>query len=470
MMKKFISLILLVISSQFLLAQEEVYKIDYTLFVDDSFKSNLQDIDSTNENADLLISMLEGFKNESLLSAWVGKEKNKIQSNYLDVWIQLRDTKAKTLVRLDTSNSTYSTIAYNGEPNLLLKPVQLSTETKTIAGQECKLAIFEFDFEDMEIEETPKIEVWYSEKIPQIVWGEYQYLTDVPGAALEISTSGVSFIAKNVSKLTVPNSFFDIPDGYTEVDSLDPDYSEMFENIEMGEGILAYFDQDLNKYGMKKENGEIITEPIFGSITPFNNKIAIAFYDLDGFALIDVNGKNVSKTNFEYIGFDPELNAYQYMLEGRMSMMDDKGNPIWKNSYEYFTPFTGNYSIISENGQSGVIDKKGDIVVPLTEHIIVSNDNFHYITEEKNEFKAYEIKSNKFVISGYTFLSTTNSENIFKASEDGENFGLINKNGEVILPFEYVYISDFTNGLATAMKNGENEEVTINTQGEIITE
>jgi hypothetical protein len=33
-----------------------------------------------------------------------------------------------------------------------------------------------------------------------------------------------------------------------------------------------------------------------------------------------------------------------------------------------------------------------------------------------------------------------------------------------------VYISDFTNGLATAMKNGENEEVTINTQGEIITE
>ena len=57
-----------------------------------------------------------------------------------------------------------------------------SEESATILGFPCKLAVIEIFSEDSS-DESGKVEIWYTEKIPQIFWGNYQYLNQIPGAA-----------------------------------------------------------------------------------------------------------------------------------------------------------------------------------------------------------------------------------------------------------------------------------------------
>ena len=55
-------------------------------------------------------------------------------------------------------------------------------QKKKIAGYTCKLAKIIVN-ED----HTATIHIWYTEDLPQAYWGEYAYLNNIPGAALEIS-------------------------------------------------------------------------------------------------------------------------------------------------------------------------------------------------------------------------------------------------------------------------------------------
>jgi len=466
-MNKFFALLLFSFFHHISFAQQDVYLIDYTVSITDSVKTEIEELDelegSTNN---LFLSILQEMENQPVLQAWVGKYQNKIQSNLFEQWIQLTDTKNKTVFRLDAERLRYTKLNFDPE-NQYTNTIRLdSKENTVIAGFPCKLAIMEINSD--ENAEPSKIEIWYTEKIPAIVWGDYQYLSKVPGAALKISTGGIAFQAKEISKSTVANGYFEVPNNYTEVADLEYLNTDSFEDIELGEGIIAYFDSTEYLYGLKTQNGVIISEPKFSTINQFINGIAVATNEDNLSALVDKGGNNITDFIYEYISYDPELAAYQYSVDGKMSAMDEKGNPIWENSFEYFTPFNQDYSVASKTGQSGIIDKKGNLVIPMTNKLIIVNDNYYYITDEDKEFKAYEIKTNKFVISGFPYLYITNIENLFKVSEDGENFGLVNSKGEIILPLEYSYIEDFKDGFATAMKNNESEEVTIDSKGEII--
>lgn len=468
-MKKIFTLLVLVTSFQVSFAQQDVFKIDYTVSIDESLKAEIAGSDSIENSMDgLFFDIMEELKNQAVMQAWVGKDQYKIQSNFLDTWVQITDNNTHTVVRLDSANSRFTKLDFEST-NMLAGPINLENkETAIIAGFPCKLAIMEIESEE-EGTEPAIVEIWYTEKIPQIVWGEYQYLRDVPGAVLKISTAGASFFAIDIKKIKTPNNFFQIPDNFTEVDDLENLESETFEDVDLGEDLVAYFDSTSYQYGLSTTEGTVLTEPKFSSIGPFNNGYAIASNEASLSAIIDNKGNNKTDFIYEYIYFDPELNAYQYSIDGRMSMMDVNGTAIWKNHYDYFSPFTQSFSVANLDSKSGIIDRKGDIIVPFSDRSILVNDNYYYITDEEGTYKAYDIKNNKLILSGYAYLFVTNVENLLKVSEDGENFGLVNSKGEVILPMEYGYITDFQNGTASAMKNNSDEEIIINSKGEKIT-
>ena len=468
-MKKIFTLLVLVTSFQVSFAQQDVFKIDYTVSIDESLKAEIAGSDSIENSMDgLFFDIMEELKNQAVMQAWVGKDQYKIQSNFLDTWVQITDNNTHTVVRLDSANAKFTKLDFEST-NIFSGPINLDNkETEIIAGFPCKLATMEIGSEEEDIEPTI-VKIWYTEKIPPIVWGEYQYLREVPGAALKISTAGASFFALDIKKIKVPNNFFEIPDTYTEVDDLENLESENFEDLDLGEDLIAYFDSTAYLYGLRTTEGTVLTEPKFSSIGPFINGYAIASNETSLSAIIDNKGNNKTDFIYEYTYFDPELNAYQYSIDGKMSMMDVNGTPIWKNHYDYFSPFTQNFSVANLDSKSGIIDRNGEIIVPFSDRSILVNDNYYYITEEDGKYNAYDIKNNKLILSGYAYLFVTNVENLFKVSEDGENFGLVNSKGEIILPMEYSYITDFQIETASAKKNNSDEEIIINSKGEIIT-
>ncbi|WP_313189589.1 WG repeat-containing protein [Sphingobacterium sp.] len=458
-MKKLFSFIVSTLLFQFALAQQEVYKIDYSIAVDPAFKGNIEEIQPDDpETTDLFRAVLEAMEGETVLEAWVGKTENKIKSNLFQQWVYLRNTEEKTLFRIDTNTLRFSRIPYIPQ-NAPEYPVNLdSKETTTIAGYPCKLAVIEIG-----PEENGQVEIWYTEKIPQIFWGEYQYLSQVPGAALKISTLGVAFIAQDISTVQVPDQYFKVPKNYSLVEDFDHILDDKFEDIELGEDLIAYYDSTSFLYGLKSTDGNIISKPNFLSISAFNNGTAVAVDESGTSALIDNKGKNITEYIYDMIAYDSELNAYIYSKEGKMSVMDDKGNTTWTSEFDTVNPFSSDYTIVTLKDKSGLVDKKGKIVVPITYKNLYINNNRYFVVDNDVQSEIYEIQGEKLVLDGYKFLFITEIDGIFVASKDAETFGLLNSKGEIILPFEYSYIT-VSDGVATVLKNGEDQEQTINLQ------
>ncbi len=463
-MKKLFSIVLLALFCKASLAQQEVFKIDYTIAIDEDLKSEMENADSEGESiTNMTLSLLEGLAGESVLHAWIGKQNYKIESKIFQQWIQLTDSKAKTSFRLDTEAQTFTKLPYDDEPDF--SNIKFDNEQTTmIAGFPCKLAILEVDADPLEDTDPVEVEIWYTEKIPQIVWGDYQYLKQIPGAALRIGSDGLSFEAKTISKEKVANDYFEIPENYTEAE----EESYQIEDTDLGEGIIAYYDSTSMLFGLKDADNNILTEAIFSNVDYFVNAVAIASNEEEKMALIDTKGNEITKFIYDYIVFDPELNGYLYAKDETMSAMDKTGKDLWANSFESINLFSGNYSIVISDDKYGIVDKKGNIVVPTEYSDISANDSKYFIANENEEAKAYEIKGNKLVLDGYTYLHISNAENLFIASKDGENYGLINKDNKIILPFEYEYITPFSEGKALVGKKNSDEGIMINEKGEVV--
>lgn len=108
----------------------------------------------------------------------------------------------------------------NDDPSKTPK-IEYTSETKTIAGYECKKAIATLSTKDGEV----KTDVWYTDKIPYVKQGGRRggdMFKGLNGMAMEFSMPQgpmkVKMVAKEVSTEAVPDSKFVLStDGYTEM-------------------------------------------------------------------------------------------------------------------------------------------------------------------------------------------------------------------------------------------------------------
>jgi len=80
-MKKLFSLIVSTLLFQFALAQQEVYKIIYTLSLDESFKSNIKELGQVeSDETELFLSLLAEMEGKPLMEVWISEHQNKIHN------------------------------------------------------------------------------------------------------------------------------------------------------------------------------------------------------------------------------------------------------------------------------------------------------------------------------------------------------------------------------------------------------
>lgn len=458
------------------------YKISYQLLVN---KDMVSSEDSTDESLAIaiLLAFAEKDKDKPIAEVWTNTDYVKARTSLQTGSYEIMDKKngISSLVYPETEEY-FTTTQYQdkfidlgndiiGASEL---PIEFTQQEKVIAGYSCKLAIINVDTE----EESTTLHIWYSPELPTTYWGEYYYLKNIPGGALEISTSGVGIVANDIT-IVKDKNIFDIPKNYTLIEApvsepyytdeeYDYDYSEDELEYELAEDRIAFLDKEIGLYGIKKNDGNIIVEPKYAEIFGYSNGLAIVTDENYFSGAIDLHGKTVIPVQYEKLSYNDQDGTYLFATNGKYGVMNAKHQILIPSEYDYLTFFENGYAIATKNDLSGIIDRKNNIIVPL-KYISISEivgDKFISLGED-DKFHLQTFKGD--IIASYELIGNALEANLFLVMENSR-YGYINGQGKVVIPLQYEYASGFYEGLASVLELGKTDPVLINTKGQVVKE
>lgn len=485
-MKNILSLVAIILFSLNSFAQQNpTYKIEYRFVVDPKLMElSEEDLNESQKVLLAAVMMIQVFQEDDkpLAEVWGNKEFVKAQSNLSSNQFELTDKKNNIQYLVYPASTQY----YKNErpenvPLALAEelensdnelPFEFTDQTKEIAGYTCKLA--KMIFEEEEAPNTPiTLEVWYTEKLPSVYWGEYYYLKNIPGAALEITTMGIGISADKVAIDNSPN-LFDIPDHYTQIESpLERDFLSMDPTADkekeyfLADNRTAFLDEEKDLYGIKDSEGKIVLAPQFSYIQTFEDDMAVVIDENSYYGLIDINGKSIISPKYESLTYNPQDKTLAFILDDKAGIMNLQGKILIPNEYEYINFFSDEgRAIATKDGKYGVIDLQNKTVVPFQYPAIVEIvENRFIVSEEDDSYSLYSLEGDKK--ASFDYIMYAKEKEIFIVIQN-EKYGFINADGKVIIPLQYEYATPFEKGLAEVYKQGAENSVFINTKGEIV--
>jgi DNA-binding transcriptional regulator/RsmH inhibitor MraZ len=338
-----------------------------------------------------------------------------------------------------------------------------SNKTKTIQGYLCRLATVKYTGNE-EGEEDLGMEIWYSTDIPYFDLTSFAFLKKIPGIALEMSTEYFTIEAFEINKTTLPQSAFEIPEEYTEME-----VDAAVEHNSLGEDRFYYEDESGEYFGIKDADGNIISPATkFISLSHFNEGVAIVT-DIDGkYGSIDINGKEIMPLKYDYLYYESSENQYLFIEKDKYGLIKD-GEIIIPAEYDYLTFFSNGYATFLIGNNYGLIDKNNKIIVPAKYNNISENSSELFVVQdEKGKFNMYSISDKKILASKYDLIALGQDSDLILVQKN-DKYGYINKEGKIVLPIQYTYATVFTDGFAiVAFRDDLDDAHHIDTSGKKI--
>lgn len=479
MNKNIVFILLLTIPCTWLHAQQATFKIDYGFHVSEELKNI--DLDTETDEIKIELAMTAALAamfleaDQPLAELWINDEFMRINSSGpMKNELQITNKKTGESFMLYPELEQYAPVAAvsdkileMGDDISLLSEIPITyidNRTKEIAGYSCNLAQIH-----MNIEGQPEmyIDIWYSKDLPTAYWGEYSYLEQVPGAALEISTNGLGVQATRINKITAEEDLFEIPSHYTFVEfySEFEDDSDMYE---LGEGRFIYTDEDSYLSGIMDSAGNPITEALYMTIAAFEDGIAVASNADNQYGTLDLDGKVMIPFSHDYLQYDNSAKLFQCQNDEFYGLLDIHGKTIIEPKYDYIGTFEFGKVVFIQDEKYGLLDSKGKEIVPATHDLITSITEKHFVgLNEEMEFALFTIATNKRVSDFYDLVSSTEDPSLFAVSKD-ELYGCINTNGEIVIPIKYEYVSWHEDNLIEVFDNDTEEQLWYNAKGELV--
>ncbi|MCL1902987.1 MAG: WG repeat-containing protein [Oscillospiraceae bacterium] len=261
--------------------------------------------------------------------------------------------------------------------------------------------------------------------------------------------------------------------------SLEYDAAEAF-----GDGMAAVCKD--GKWGFINAGGELVVPLEYASVNEFCDGVATVNvgdslttgYEWSKWkmGLINKKGELLLPAEYNYIGYFNDglaeiLIGDRNSLSGRKGFINTSGEIVIPIEYDDLRSFENGLAMVCKKGKWGFIDTSGEIVIPLEcDWIWRLGDDFYGVSIDKTNRKS-GIKKGVGVLNkeGEFFIPTGVYDEIhpfvdgFAIVGKGRNnkieYGIINTNGEIVLPIEYDsmggYLSkNYTDGLLTVRKNG----------------
>jgi len=211
----------------------------------------------------------------------------------------------------------------------------------------------------------------------------------------------------------------------------------------------------------------------------FENGRAMVYTSTGKYGYIDPEGLLVVDTVYNYAQpFSDSLAVVRRKGFWGYINIDGKEVLSFTGKYDILTPFKDNVAVVYNTGNTlsddmkfGVINKKGEVMIPLEfDRIAGFNEGYAIAGRKKNEGVGIINKNGTFVVpAGYEVLSDVHEGMCAFQTATSNKWGFINPEGKEIVPAIYEYVGDFHEGLAYAV-NQEQKTGFINKKGEIVIE
>ncbi|MFC6103478.1 WG repeat-containing protein [Olivibacter domesticus] len=323
---------------------------------------------------------------EPILRAYVTKTKMRVEQKGLIASLQVSDLEdsssyniyapTKTAYKVPLATPKVST-EMQGDSMVEISTadakVRLTDETSEIAGFACKKALLGITVGDVKQDIT----IWYAENLPKLFWGEYSYLEDVPGMALQISTTtngmNVGIKAASLKETLVDDTLFTVPADYTieegfAYNGADDAVADTAvaadagaEDYELAEGYRWTDDGEL--WGVEDTEGNIIVEPRYHDRYGYTAGLAPASRD-GKYGVINKVGKEVIPMQYEDAFIASESRIW-VKKDGLYGLIDTANKMILQPAYQTGSLFVDGLAFTQKDGKYGFVNESGKVVIPF---------------------------------------------------------------------------------------------------------
>jgi|GEM_PF-4274891 len=234
---------------------------------------------------------------------------------------------------------------------------------------------------------------------------------------------------------------------------------------------LARIGKD-GKYGYVDETGKIVIPLEYDFVFGFRDGYAKVVKD-DKKGYIDKKGNVIIPLEFDLDYRDEGSTGYPMSITDNKLWLEKNGETyVYDILIEAFIvpdKFDGvsrlwreKLTCVWKNDKYGFIDGERNIIIPLEYDYasdfcegmaFVQKDGEYYIINEEGErLEFYDCEYDESFDFDEFYFDLDG--NILKITKNKKS-GAIGKNGDIVIPFEYDYISNFENGLARVEKNGK---------------
>ncbi|MBF4694831.1 WG repeat-containing protein [Fusibacter ferrireducens] len=258
------------------------------------------------------------------------------------------------------------------------------------------------------------------------------------------------------------NSYFVKVDGTL---AFEPDIDYDYYSFSNGRAVV--YDYESGQYGYVNELGKLAVPFILDDAFDYQGDIAI--FEEDGkYGIIDKNGKMILKPTFRSVQITDDgyvigddglfIMILTHELKPISKMLSDLNPEIYENLYVeseadayVFKDFSGNTL-----ASYPAYDYLGDHIFAIDDGKIIDTHAVKSIPETQNAFEINTKYAFKFIdntgkvvldLSDYDSVQSF-SEGLAVVEKDGK-YGYVDKNGNVAIPVQYSFASDFSNGEAS---------------------
>lgn len=291
---------------------------------------------------------------------------------------------------------------------------------------------------------------------------------------------------------------------------------ETTSNIPFEKSVLKY--KENGKYGIIDFSGKKITKPIYESIESLEYREGSLLVEQNGkFGVININGKQIVKMEYDKIESDTYYTSEKdYMEAGfivqvktddgyRYGYINKDGKQLLPTEYNEINRVTdiksdeSIYLLVSKNGKYGILKNNKEILPCIYEEIEYNKTNNIFIAQKASkqgiiaidgetiipieydyilctgnkitaqkdeEVEIYNAKGEKQQ-SKYDNSIETSNENYIITIDEQDKFGIVNKEGQVLIRNEYQYIEYAFEDYFIATENGKVGVIDVN-KGEVI--
>lgn len=236
------------------------------------------------------------------------------------------------------------------------------------------------------------------------------------------------------------------------------------------------------QWGLINLTNKIILPIIYSEITPlYNNIIRVKTLSInkseliEKYGLIDSEGNFILDTTQDQIEKERYSSYIKYRKNGLEGLLTNEGKPFVAPIYNNIERFNNGYAIVKKNFLLGLINKKGKEIIPTQYKVLYPDSKRGLIKAMDSTNKWGYINYNhkvkmKFVYDELVYINgdayffkldgeyglMTSKEVVFKkfkykkmyksgdfyVVEENNLSGIIDENGNILLPIKYAYIKD----------------------------